>query len=105
METPEELYQSFWEETGAVAPTQEIHPPLVGKWGEEERWRVWRKWILRRNMGTGKPHDHAAASRKGGLKGGKARAASLSAEERRGIATKAATARWQRAFFCHISTS
>jgi hypothetical protein len=35
-----------------------------------------------------------ALGRKGGLKGGKARAASLSADERREIASRAARARW-----------
>ncbi len=35
-----------------------------------------------------------ALGRKGGLKGGKARAAKLSPEERRAIAQKAAAARW-----------
>ncbi len=35
-----------------------------------------------------------ALGRKGGLKGGKARAAALSAEKRREIAKKAAAARW-----------
>ncbi len=35
------------------------------------------------------------ASRKGGLKGGTARAAKLSTEERSQIAKKAATARWK----------
>lgn len=40
--------------------------------------------------------DPAAVSlgRRGGLKGGKARAASLSPEERSAIASKAAAARW-----------
>ena len=37
-----------------------------------------------------------ALGRRGGLKGGKARAASLSATERREIARKAAVARWDR---------
>lgn len=36
-----------------------------------------------------------ALGRKGGLKGGKARAAKLSAEERSEIARKAAAARWK----------
>lgn len=42
--------------------------------------------------------DPAAVSlgRRGGLKGGKARAAKLTAEERRKIAAKAAAARWNR---------
>jgi hypothetical protein len=34
--------------------------------------------------------------RKGGLKGGKARASSLSSERRREIASKAAAARWKK---------
>ena len=34
--------------------------------------------------------------RKGGLKGGKARAAKLSSRKRKAIATKAATARWSK---------
>jgi hypothetical protein len=38
-----------------------------------------------------------AASRKGGLKGGKARAAKLTPEERSEIARKAAASRWKRA--------
>jgi hypothetical protein len=38
----------------------------------------------------------AAAGRKGGLKGGKARAEKLTAEERREAARKAASARWQK---------
>jgi len=38
----------------------------------------------------------AALGRKGGLKGGKARAESLSAKQRREIAKKAAAARWKK---------
>jgi hypothetical protein len=34
--------------------------------------------------------------RKGGLKGGKARAQALSSEERRAIASRAASARWRK---------
>ena len=37
----------------------------------------------------------AAAGRRGGLKGGKARAASLSPRKRKAIAKKAAAARWK----------
>lgn len=40
--------------------------------------------------------QQARAGRAGGQKGGKARAASLTAERRREIARKAAAARWQR---------
>jgi hypothetical protein len=43
-----------------------------------------------------KPVAPKAGQRKGGLKGGKARAAKLSKASRRAIATKAAQARWRR---------
>lgn len=44
-----------------------------------------------------RPKDAAAVAlgRKGGLKGGKARAKSMTAEERSAAASKAATARWK----------
>lgn len=52
-----------------------------------------------RATGTEKPRkkDPAAVAlgRRGGLKGGKARAAALSAEERSEIAKRAAAARWK----------
>ena len=41
-----------------------------------------------------KKPDYAALGRKGGLKGGKARADKLTPEERKEIARKAAKARW-----------
>ncbi len=44
----------------------------------------------------GKDPAAVALGRKGGLKGGAARAAKLSAEERSEIARKAARARWSR---------
>ena len=40
--------------------------------------------------------DYAALGRKGGLKGGKARAEKLTPEQRKEIARKAAKARWTR---------
>lgn len=40
--------------------------------------------------------DYSALGRKGGLKGGKARAEKLTLEERRSIAKKAANARWSK---------
>jgi len=45
----------------------------------------------------GKPVEskHATSGRSGGLKGGTARAAKLTAQERSAIAKKAAQARWQ----------
>lgn len=54
-----------------------------------------------RKTKTGKPppeKDPAAVAlgRRGGLKGGKARAAALSAQERSEIARKAAAKRWKR---------
>ncbi|HEX5525652.1 MAG TPA: hypothetical protein VFX44_00475 [Solirubrobacterales bacterium] len=45
---------------------------------------------------TGKDPAAVALGRKGGLKGGKARAASMTAEERSAAARKAAEARWKR---------
>jgi hypothetical protein len=40
--------------------------------------------------------DYSALGRKGGLKGGKARAERLTPEQRKQIATKAAQARWSK---------
>lgn len=94
-QSADELAQAFWEETGIVAPMVEIQPPLTDRWGEAERWAQWRAWLVRRKMG-GKPHDQKAASRKGGLRGGKARAAALSPERRSEIAKRAAEARWKK---------
>ena len=56
--------------------------------------------ILVGRIATGEAEDTGhkpgtEASRKGGLKGGKARAAKLSAEERSAIAKKAASTRWR----------
>lgn len=45
---------------------------------------------------SGKDPAAVALGRKGGLKGGKARAASLSPEKRSEIAKKAAQARWNK---------
>jgi len=45
---------------------------------------------------SGKDPAAVALGRKGGLKGGKARAKSLSKEERKRIAKKAAEARWAK---------
>lgn len=60
------------------------------------------KWIVDRATGQiPEPNPHEGKSpaavkrgRAGGLKGGKTRAANLSARERKEIARKAATARW-----------
>jgi hypothetical protein len=60
--------------------------------------------ILNEAIGDGEPaepertKDPAAVSlgRRGGLKGGKARAEALSPEERKRIAQEAAAARWKR---------
>jgi hypothetical protein len=45
-------------------------------------------------VGTGKDPAAVALGRKGGLKGGKARAASMTPEQRSEAAKKAARARW-----------
>jgi len=63
------------------------------------------KWIVDQSTDEEEPReaeapekDPAAVSlgRRGGLKGGKARAAKLTPEERREIAKKAAAARWAK---------
>lgn len=45
---------------------------------------------------VGKDPKAVARGQRGGLKGGKARAAALSSRKRRAIAKKAATARWSK---------
>jgi hypothetical protein len=68
-------------EIGPLCP--ECHAPT-------ERVRIERAW-------NHPPNPHAAwLGRLGGLKGGPARAASLSARRRREIARSAALARWRR---------
>jgi hypothetical protein len=53
--------------------------------------------IVRQATGEGKPESaQARAGRQGGVKGGKARAQKLSAEERSEIARNAAKARWEK---------
>ncbi|BAX91063.1 hypothetical protein MSG_00904 [Mycobacterium shigaense] len=52
--------------------------------------------LVRDVVGAGKDSAAVAAGRKGGLKGGRARADNLTAEQRSEIAKKAATARWNR---------
>jgi hypothetical protein len=49
-----------------------------------------------RNEDSGKDPNAVALGRKGGLKGGKARAEKLTAEQRKEIAEKAAKARWKK---------
>jgi hypothetical protein len=51
------------------------------------------------SLSTGSPQKNPAAvelGRRGGLKGGKARAKALSANQRKNIAKKAAKARWKK---------
>jgi hypothetical protein len=52
--------------------------------------------IVETNQANGKDPTAVALGRKGGIKGGKARAAKLSAEQRSKAAQKAAKARWQK---------
>jgi len=88
--------------------TSEASPPPRGL---EEAWREWSKHIqnvdergmellqaaFEAGWEAGKPTSGAAAlGRLGGLKGGKARAASLSREQRAEIAKKAAATRWKK---------
>jgi hypothetical protein len=50
--------------------------------------------VIQQTEGTGKDPIAVALGRRGGLKGGKARAEKLTAEERHESAVKAAKARW-----------
>jgi hypothetical protein len=52
--------------------------------------------VTETNTDDGKDPAAVALGRKGGLKGGAARAKKLTAKERSEIAKKAATARWKR---------
>jgi hypothetical protein len=51
--------------------------------------------VLKRNPDEGKDPAAVALGRKGGLKGGKARAAKMTAKQRSDAARKAAQARWK----------
>lgn len=52
--------------------------------------------VIKQTEGTGKNPLAVALGRRGGLKGGRARAEKLSSEERRASAIRAARARWDR---------
>jgi hypothetical protein len=69
--------------------TDEIGPPCAACQAPTERVA-----ILGEAARTPNPHA-AALGRLGGMKGGRARAAALSARRRREIAQKAARARWK----------
>ena len=63
--------------------------------GEKRPTDVIANAVLVGKIATGEVEEaHVSATRNGGLKGGKARAASLTAERRREIAQTAAAARW-----------
>ncbi len=70
---------------------------------QTERWSDYEgdlerepKASLRSSDGGDKDPAAVALGRKGGLKGGRARAAALTAERRSEIARQAALARWER---------
>lgn len=70
-----------------------------GPKGEKRKADVVGNAVLVAKIATGEEEDKKAEpgkeyARKGGLKGGKARAKALSAEQRKKIAKKAAKARW-----------
>jgi hypothetical protein len=84
------LVCDFAEEVRELETTDAIGPPCSRCRAPSERIDV-----LARH--TVEPNPHAAAlGRLGGLKGGPARAAALSARRRRDIARAAARARWGR---------
>ncbi len=76
---------------------REIHDALhEGESAEDLAVRLWPKVVA--IVGDAAPATNAAAElgRRGGKKGGRARAESLSAKRRSEIARKAAKARWER---------
>ena len=84
------LVCDFTEEVRELETTDAIGPPCSQCHAPSERIR-----ILARHLAAPNPHA-AALGRLGGLKGGPARAAALSARRRREIARAAARARWSR---------
>jgi hypothetical protein len=72
-----------------------------GPQGQKRKADVIGNAVLVMKIATGECEDTGRApgteaNRKGGLKGGKARAKALSAAERKEIAMKAASARWKK---------
>jgi hypothetical protein len=84
------LVCDFTEEVRELETTDAIGPPCSRCRAPSERIRV-----LARHGAEPNPQA-AALGRLGGLKGGPARAAALSAKRRREIARAAARARWSR---------
>ena len=86
------LVCDFVEQVTEPEDTDEIGPPCGRCQAPTERIEVTARRAL-----PHEPNPHAAAlGRLGGLKGGPARAAALSAGRRRAIAKTAARARWDR---------
>jgi hypothetical protein len=86
------LVCDFLEERVEPEDTDLIGPPCTRCRAPSERIEVLQRRALPRQ-----PNPHAAAlGRLGGLKGGPARAAALSARRRRAIAKAAARARWDK---------
>jgi len=86
------LVCDFEEQITEPETTDEIGPPCGRCQAPTERTA-----IVARRTADREPNPHAAAlGRLGGLKGGPARAAALSAKRRRAIARAAARARWDR---------
>jgi len=86
------LVCDFTEERGEPEDTDLIGPPCSRCHAPTERIEVLSRRVL-----PHEPNPHAAAlGRLGGLKGGPARAAALSARRRREIAKAAARVRWRK---------
>jgi hypothetical protein len=86
------LVCDWLDERREPADTDVIGPPCSRCHAPTERVET-----LGRRAATADPNPHAVAlGRLGGLKGGHARAAALSARRRREIARTAARARWRR---------
>lgn len=84
------LVCDFLEDVRELESTDAIGPPCSRCRAPSERIEILERHAVARN-----PHA-AALGRLGGLKGGPARAAALTARRRREIARDAARARWQR---------
>ena len=70
---------------------------LTGPNGEKRPADVIANAVHSMRIATGEAtEEHVSNTRKGGLKGGRTRAETLSPERRRAIAHKASAARWSR---------
>jgi hypothetical protein len=83
--------------TGAVTRSQEAFAVPKGPKGQKRHADTAKNAVLVMQIAIGETEDVIPSKRRlGGVKGGKARAAKLSSEDRKAIGRKAARARWAR---------